>query len=79
MTLWVVRAGRYGEREELALGTRMVVIGWEAMENLVPVSRNRKALAEELRATYPISNRRHFQIGKVKSGLLLLLIPMPVG
>ena len=53
MTLWVVRAGKYGEREELALSEKMVVIGWEAMANLVPVSSNRKALAEELRASYP--------------------------
>jgi restriction system protein len=29
MTLWMVRAGEYGEREDLAINKNIVIIGWE--------------------------------------------------
>ena len=53
MTLWVVRAGKYGEREQLALTDGLVVIGWQELSDLSPVSGDRKALAQLLRDTYP--------------------------
>lgn len=53
MTLWVVRAGKYGEREQLALSEKLVVIGWQELSDLSPVSGDRKALAMLLRDTYP--------------------------
>lgn len=53
MTLWVVRAGGYGEREQLALAEGLAVIGWQELSDLSPVSGDRKALATLLRSTYP--------------------------
>ncbi|WP_346864991.1 hypothetical protein [Methanocalculus sp. MSAO_Arc2] len=34
MTLWLVRAGRYGEREQLALEKKIAVIGWDDVPDL---------------------------------------------
>ena len=34
MALWLVRAGKYGERENLALEEGLVVIGWDEIANL---------------------------------------------
>ena len=34
MAVWVVRAGREGEREEVALGQNLAVIGWEELPDL---------------------------------------------
>jgi restriction system protein len=34
MTVWVVRSGRYGERETLALDNGVAVIGWEELPDL---------------------------------------------
>ena len=37
MTVWLVRAGRYGERETLALEKGLSVIGWEELPDLSAV------------------------------------------
>ena len=34
MTLWLVRAGKHGEREELALENDIAVIGWDELPDL---------------------------------------------
>ncbi len=34
MTLWLVRAGRNGEQEELALDQGLAVIGWDQIPDL---------------------------------------------
>ena len=34
MTLWMVRAGRYGEQEDVALKEDLVVIGWNELPDL---------------------------------------------
>ena len=34
MSIWLVRAGRYGEREKRALDHGIVGIGWEELPNL---------------------------------------------
>ena len=52
MTVWLVRAGRYGERETLALEQGLSVIGWEEVPDLSGVT-SRAALEELVRATYP--------------------------
>ena len=52
MTVWLVRAGRYGERETLALEQGLAVIGWEEVPDLSGVT-SRAALEELVRATYP--------------------------
>ena len=52
MTLWMVRAGSNGEREEYALDQSCCVIGWDDMPDLALLS-TKEALAEVYRATYP--------------------------
>lgn len=38
MALWLTRAGRYGEREDLALTNNLVAIGWEELPDLSHIS-----------------------------------------
>ena len=46
MALWLVRAGRAGERENLALESNLVAIGWEEMKNAhLPVPPKSEAIA----------------------------------
>ena len=52
MALWLVRAGKYGEREDLALQNKMAVIGWSALPDL-QVLKTRKDLAALLQKNYP--------------------------
>ncbi len=52
MTVWLVRAGRYGERETLALEQGLAVIGWEELPDLGDVA-SRGELEELVRVTYP--------------------------
>lgn len=49
---WLVRAGRYGENELLALDAGIVVVGWSQLRDLAEAS-SREELAELLRETYP--------------------------
>lgn len=56
MTLWVVRAGRHGEREQLALRDGLAVIGWQELSDLSSVDDDRRALAAELARVYPDNN-----------------------
>lgn len=52
MTLWLARAGKYGQREDFALQNNVIVIGWEELPDLSNV-KIREALAALLRSTYP--------------------------
>jgi restriction system protein len=52
MTVWLVRAGPYGERETLALEQGLSVIGWEEMGDLSGID-SRQDLEELVRTTYP--------------------------
>lgn len=52
MTLWMVRSGKYGEREDLALEKNVAIIGWEAMPDLLGI-KSREQLRELLEKTYP--------------------------
>jgi restriction system protein len=52
MTLWLIRAGKYGEREDFALKNNVAVLGWDEISDL-SVLKNRKMLADLLRITYP--------------------------
>lgn len=52
MTLWLVRGGKYGEREELALANSVAVIGWDELPDLDPI-KERPELAHLIEATYP--------------------------
>ena len=52
MTLWVVRAGKHGERENLALEKGAAIVGWEDMPDLSRIS-DREALRKVLSEVYP--------------------------
>lgn len=52
MTLWLVRAGRYGEREAVALEKNVAVIGWDNVPDLAQVQ-TREELKTFLRETQP--------------------------
>jgi len=52
MTLWMVRAGKYGQRELLALNENIAVIGWENLPDLTQI-KTREKLSELLTKTYP--------------------------
>jgi restriction system protein len=52
MTVWLIRAGKNGEREELALKSNVAAVGWEEMPDLTPCT-TREALRDLLNATYP--------------------------
>jgi restriction system protein len=49
---WLVRAGRRGENEMLALDAGLVVVGWSQLPDLGGTT-SRAELAELLRETYP--------------------------
>jgi restriction system protein len=53
---WLVRAGRHGEDEALALDAGLAVIGWSEVEDLGPLS-SREELLVLLRDTYPDAPR----------------------
>lgn len=52
MAIWLVRAGKHGEREEEALAQNLAIIGWEDLADLSTVD-TRDELAEMVRSTYP--------------------------
>ena len=52
MTLWLVRAGRYGEREQTALEKNLAIVGWEDMPDLSKFT-TRHALSDLLYDKYP--------------------------
>lgn len=52
MALWLVRAGKYGERESLALEEGLAVIGWEELGNLSKVD-SRDEMKDLFDQTYP--------------------------
>ncbi|HRJ70291.1 MAG TPA: restriction endonuclease [Beijerinckiaceae bacterium] len=42
MTIWAVRAGKYGEGEKFALDNSCVVVGWDQMPDLKPLDTRQK-------------------------------------
>ncbi len=56
MTVWLVRAGRYGERETLALEKGLTVIGWEELPDLSSID-CRGDIEELVRTTYPDASK----------------------
>lgn len=52
MTLWLVRAGKYGQRELLAQRENIAVIGWEELSDLSKIQ-TREQLSQLLERTYP--------------------------
>ena len=52
MPLWMVRAGSNGEREQLALDSNLVVVGWNEVPDLSSAT-SRDGVREIVRASYP--------------------------
>lgn len=52
MTLWLVRSGKYGETEALALDNGLAVIGWNSLPDMSSL-KGREDLRSALEATYP--------------------------
>ena len=57
MTLWLVRAGKYGEREQFAIEKNLAVIGWEEIPDLSKLE-DRSELTDLLAYTYPDEKKR---------------------
>jgi len=57
MTVWLVRAGVHGEREDLALENGLAVIGWSELPDLSLIN-SREELDSLLRETLPESKRK---------------------
>jgi restriction system protein len=55
MALWLVRAGKYGEREDFALQNNLALIGWEELPDLSYI-KVRKELTTLLKKSYPDLN-----------------------
>jgi hypothetical protein len=79
MTVWLVQAGSYGEREDLALERNFVVIGWEDLPDLSGVT-SREALQSLCHEVYPeekLNTIRNWVgqvwafIGRIKEGDLV--------
>ncbi|MDY6868120.1 MAG: restriction endonuclease [Chloroflexota bacterium] len=51
MTVWLIRGGRHGEREDFALENRVAVIGWDELPNLSDL-KSREELTELLEENY---------------------------
>jgi restriction system protein len=49
---WLVRAGRHGERESMAVEQSLALVGWEELDDLSKVA-TRDQLVDVLRSTYP--------------------------
>lgn len=56
MSVWLVRAGQHGEREEMALNNNVVSIGWLKMPDLSQIE-SRDELKELIMEIYPDANK----------------------
>ena len=73
MTMWLMRAGKTGEREFLALEHKVAMIGWEDLPDLTPYA-TRGGLEALLRSAYPNQkpktlNNWHGQIWAMRDGI----------
>lgn len=57
MTLWLVRAGRYGEREQFAIEKNLAILGWEELPDL-SIIKTREELANLLSDIYPDEQKK---------------------
>lgn len=57
MTLWMVRAGRHGEQESIALENGLAIIGWDELPDLSGIV-TREELYNLLEKTYPGEKRK---------------------
>ena len=52
MSVWLVRAGKNGEREDFALEKGLAVIGWDELPDLAHIN-SREKLSEQIQQYYP--------------------------
>jgi restriction system protein len=52
MSLWLIRAGKHGEREQVAMDNNIAVIGWEKMPDMSGI-KSREQLRHALEEKYP--------------------------
>ena len=52
MTMWIIRAGKAGENEKLALDNKAAIVGWGEMPDLAPCA-TRETLRDMIETTYP--------------------------
>jgi restriction system protein len=52
MAVWLIRAGKYGEDESIALNSRIAIIGWEEVPDISRIT-TRENLEIVLRKSYP--------------------------
>ncbi|WP_339909878.1 restriction endonuclease [Symmachiella dynata] len=66
MTVWLVRAGRNGEQEQVALDNNLVAIGWQKLSDLSAID-SREKLAELYENVFPDASpkRASNQVGQV--------------
>lgn len=66
MPVWMVRAGRSGEREQYAIDHQVVVIGWDEVPDLSPCT-SRESLRTLISETYPelSANRVAHTVGQL--------------
>lgn len=81
MAVWLVRAGRSGEREDFALENGLAVIGWDGLPDLSGVS-SREEIEELLRARHSEAKPKALTnwasqvwtfVGKIQPGDLIVL------
>ena len=59
MALWVVRTGKYGERENFALEKGVVVIGWDEMPDLSSIKSFDEFNSVKMKSNYRSTLRLH--------------------
>lgn len=66
MTLWMVRAGRHGEQESVALEKKVVTIGWKEMPSLASI-KSKEQLKELYEQTYPDAKKNSMinEVGQI--------------
>ena len=66
MSLWLVRAGRYGEQEQGALERNVVTIGWDELPDLSKI-KTKEALTQLYTKVYPDAKKMEYanKIGQV--------------
>ena len=66
MSLWMVRAGKYGERESVALDKNVVIIGWNELPDLSEMI-DMSELGELYRETYSTETKKQVEnrIGQI--------------
>jgi len=67
MSLWLVRAGKYGEQEQGALENDVVTIGWNELPDLSNV-KTRVELAKLYGRVHPIAKKHELQMRLGKYG-----------